>query len=379
MKYEQINSSKLPDLEQEVLKFWQENKTFERSVDERSTDNPFVFFEGPPTANGRPGIHHVISRTVKDAVCRLKTMQRYRVERKAGWDTHGLPVEIEVEKELGLDGKDQVIEYGVGEFCSKCRSSVWTYKQDWDELTKRMGYWIDLDDPYITYENDYVESVWWILKQIWNKGLIYQGFKILPYCPHCETPLSGHEVSQGYQEVKDPSIFVKAKIKGQDNTYFLVWTTTPWTLISNVALALHPDVTYVKVLHNEDYLILAESRLLVLEGEYEIVETYPGSELSGLDYEPFFSFVKADKKAHYSILADFVTTTDGSGIVHIAPAFGEDDYQIGVKYDLPVVHPVNKSGKFIDAVEPWAGQFVKDVDVDIIVDLKHRGDRKSVV
>ena len=373
MKYEQINSSKLPDLEQEVLKFWQENKTFERSVDERSTDNPFVFFEGPPTANGRPGIHHVISRTVKDAVCRLKTMQGYRVERKAGWDTHGLPVEIEVEKELGLDGKDQVIEYGVGEFCSKCRSSVWTYKQDWDELTKRMGYWIDLDDPYITYENDYVESVWWILKQIWNKGLIYQGFKILPYCPHCETPLSGHEVSQGYQEVKDPSIFVKAKIKGQDNTYFLVWTTTPWTLISNVALALHPDVTYVKVLHNEDYLILAESRLLVLEGEYEIVETYPGSELSGLDYEPFFSFVKADKKAHYSILADFVTTTDGSGIVHIAPAFGEDDYQIGVKYDLPVVHPVNKSGKFIDAVEPWAGQFVKDVDVDIIVDLKHRG------
>ena len=242
MAYQQIDNSKLAQLEKDILDFWEKEKTFEQSVNDRPQDNPFIFFEGPPTANGRPGIHHVISRTVKDAVCRLKTMQGYRVERKAGWDTHGLPVEIEVEKALGLDGKDQVLDYGVSEFCSMCRESVWTYKKDWDELTHRMGYWIDLDNPYITYENDYIESVWWILKQFWNKGLIYQGFKILPYCPHCETPLSGHEVSQGYQEVKDPSVFVKVKLKNQDNTYFLVWTTTPWTLISNVALALHKDV-----------------------------------------------------------------------------------------------------------------------------------------
>ncbi len=373
MTYEQINSNNLPQREHEVLKFWQENKTFERSVQERSVDNPFIFYEGPPTANGRPGIHHVISRTVKDAVCRLKTMQGFRVERKAGWDTHGLPVEIEVEKTLGLDGKDQVIEYGVKEFCKECRSSVWTYKKDWDQLTQRMGYWVDLDDPYITYENNYIESVWWILKEIWNKGLIYQGFKILPYCPHCETPLSGHEVSQGYKEVKDPSIFVKAKIKKIANTYFLLWTTTPWTLISNVALALHPDVTYVKVSHNEQNLILAEARLHVLEGDYEVLETYKGSELTDIEYEPLFNFVEPDKRAHYTVPADFVTTTDGSGIVHIAPAFGEDDYQMGLHYDLPVIHPVDKSGKFVEAVTPWAGQFVKDVDVDIIVDLKHRG------
>ncbi|MBN1464237.1 isoleucine--tRNA ligase [candidate division KSB1 bacterium] len=373
MKYKPIDNSKLPELEREILKFWQEDKTFERSINDRPIDNPFVFYEGPPTANGRPGIHHVIARTVKDVVCRLKTMQGYRVERKAGWDTHGLPVEIEVEKELGLDGKDQVIEYGVAEFCKKCRESVWTYKQEWDQLTERMGYWIDLDNPYITYTNDYIESVWWILKQFWEKGLIYQGFKILPYCPHCETPLSGHEVSQGYEEIKDPSIYVKAKIKNRDNTYFLVWTTTPWTLISNVALALHPDATYVKVLHKEQYLILAQARLGVLEGDYEIVESFNGSELANSDYEPFFSYVEPDKKAYYTALADFVTMSDGSGIVHIAPAFGEDDYQLGLLYDLPMIHPVDKSGKFVSAVTPWAGRFVKDADVDIIVDLKHRG------
>ncbi len=250
---------------------------------------------------------------------------------------------------------------------------MWTYKQEWDVLTQRMGYWIDLDDPYITYTNDYIESVWWILKEFWKQELIYQGFKILPYCPHCETPLSGHEVSLGYQEVKDPSIFVKAKLKNQDNTYFLVWTTTPWTLISNVALALHPDVKYVKVKHKDQYLILAEERLLVLDDDFEIIETYSGSDLADMDYEPFFSFITPDKRAHYTTLADFVTTTDGSGIVHIAPAFGEDDYQLGLKYDLPVVHPVDKSGKFVAEVEPWAGTFVKDADVDIIVDLKHRG------
>ena len=362
----------LPAVEKQILEFWEKHDIFQKSIDERDENKPFVFFEGPPTANGRPGIHHVISRTVKDAVCRLKTMQGYRVERKAGWDTHGLPVEIEVEKMLGLDGKDQVIDYGVSGFNEKCRHSVWNYKQEWDELTKRIAFWVDLEHPYITYTNDYIESVWWILKEFWKKGLIYQGFKILPYCPHCETPLSSHEVSQGYEEVKDPSVYVKAKIKNKENTFFLVWTTTPWTLISNVALAVHPDVDYVTVLYNGENLILARERLLVLDGEYEILEEHKGSDLVNIDYEPFFSFITPDKKAHFTVPADFVTTTDGSGIVHIAPAFGEDDYQLGLKNNLPVVHPVDKSGKFIDAVTQWAGVFVKDADKSIIIDLKER-------
>ena len=246
-----------PDIEKGILEYWEKNDIFRKSVEQRDADNPFVFYEGPPTANGRPGIHHVFARTVKDIVCRLKTMQGFRVERKAGWDTHGLPVEIEVEKELGLDGKEQIIEYGVAEFCARCRSSVWSYKKDWDDLTKRIGYWIDLDHPYITYTNEYIETVWWILKEFWKKDLIYQGFKILPYCPRCETPLSSHEVSQGYEEVKDPSIYVKAQLKGEKNTYFLVWTTTPWTLISNVALALGEQEDYVNVKHQENYLIIA--------------------------------------------------------------------------------------------------------------------------
>jgi isoleucyl-tRNA synthetase len=362
-----------PQLEKNILAFWDQEKIFQRSVNERDVNNPFVFFEGPPTANGKPGIHHVISRTVKDAVCRLKTMQGYRVERKAGWDTHGLPVEIEVEKKLGLDGKDQVLEYGVDKFCSQCKESVWSYKQDWDDLTRRIAFWVDLDHPYITYTNDYIESVWWILSEFWKKGLIYQGHKILPYCPHCQTPLSSHEVSLGYEEVKDPSIFVKAKVVGQENTYFLVWTTTPWTLISNVALALHPEMTYVKVSHKEQNLILAEARLSVLDGPYEILGTFTGENLAGMDYEPFFDYAKPDKKAFYTVLGDFVTMTDGSGIVHMAPAFGEDDYQLGLKYNLPVLQPVDKAGAFTAEVTPWAGQFVKDADKSIIIDLKKRG------
>ncbi|MBD3378135.1 isoleucine--tRNA ligase [candidate division KSB1 bacterium] len=363
---------KLPELEKEILDFWEKHHIFEQSVQERDANKPYVFFEGPPTANGRPGIHHVISRAVKDTICRLKTMQGYRVDRKAGWDTHGLPVEIEVEKKLGLDGKEQVEQYGVAEFNAQCRESVWAYKQEWDELTRRMGYWIDLDHPYVTYTNDYIESIWWILKEFWKKDLIYQGHKILPYCPRCETPLSSHEVSQGYKNVDDPSIFVKAKIKDQDNTYFLVWTTTPWTLLSNVALALNPDITYVKVSHNDQYLILAEERLDALQGEYDIVEKYKGSDLADIDYEPFFDYVQPEKRSYYTVLGEFVTTTDGSGIVHMAPAFGEDDYQLGLKYDLPVVQLVDKSGQFTPEVTPWAGIFVKKADPEIIIDLKKR-------
>ncbi|MBD3383669.1 isoleucine--tRNA ligase [candidate division KSB1 bacterium] len=362
----------LPDLEKEILAFWQENKIFEKSIEQRDAEKPFVFYEGPPTANGRPGIHHVISRTVKDLVCRLKTMQGYRVRRKAGWDTHGLPVEIEVEKTLGLDGKEQVLEYGLAEFNAKCRESVWTYKQDWDELTRRMGYWIDLDHPYITYTNDYIETVWWIIKQFWLKGMVFLGHKILPYCPRCETPLSSHEVSQGYQDVQDPSIYVKAKVRDAENTYFLVWTTTPWTLISNVALAFNPAVKYVKVEHQNEFLILAEDRLGVLEEDYRIVETLNGADLENIGYVPFFDFIEPEKRAFYTILGDFVTVSDGSGIVHIAPAFGDDDYQMGVKYDLPVLQPVNHRGEFTDDITPWAGQFVKDADPEIIKNLKQR-------
>jgi isoleucyl-tRNA synthetase len=362
-----------PEIEKGILAFWEENKIFERSVSERDENKPFVFFEGPPTANGRPGIHHIISRTVKDAVCRLRTMQGFRVERKAGWDTHGLPVEIEVEKHLGLDGKDQVIDYGIDKFNAKCKESVWSYLQEWDEITRRIGFWVDLKNPYITYTNEYIESVWWILKEFWKQNLIYQGHKILPYCPHCETPLSSHEVSQGYEEVRDPSVYVRAKLKAQKETYFLVWTTTPWTLISNVALALHPEIDYVKVKHQDQFLILAKARLEVLDGDYEIVGEFPGEKLAGLEYEPIYDFVKPDKHSHYTVLGDFVTTSDGTGIVHIAPAFGEDDYQLGLKYDLPVLQPVDKSGKFTPEVTPWAGIFVKDADKSIIQELKGRG------
>lgn len=361
-----------PEIERNILEFWEKLRIFHRSVEEKSSERPFIFYEGPPTANGKPGIHHVISRTVKDSVCRLKTMQGYRVERKAGWDTHGLPVEIEVEKALNLDGKDQVLEYGIAEFNDKCKHSVWSYKKDWDEITRRIGFWVDLDHPYITYTNDYIETVWWILKELWKKQLIYQGFKILPYCPHCQTPLSGHEVSLGYEEVRDPSIYIKAKIKGEDNSYFLVWTTTPWTLLSNVALAFHPDEEYVQVMHHDEKLILARKRLGVLNGDSQEIRSFTGTELANKAYEPFFDFIKPEKRAFYTVLGDFVTTEDGSGIVHIAPAFGEDDYQLGIKYDLPLVQPVDKSGKFSQEITAWAGVFVKDADKDIIRDLKSR-------
>ena len=362
----------LPELEKQILLFWEENKIFEKSVEQKDPNKAFVFYEGPPTANGRPGIHHVISRTVKDCVCRVKTMQGYRVERKAGWDTHGLPVEIEVEKELGIDGKDQIFDYGIGRFNQKCKESVFLYKKEWDELTRRIGFWVDLEHPYITYTNDYIESVWWILKEFWKKDLIYLGHKILPYCPRCQTPLSSHEVSQGYKEVSDPSVFIKVRIPSKENTFFMVWTTTPWTLLSNVALAFHPEIIYVKVRHNEQNLILAQARLGVLEGEFDVIEEYNGSQLDNIEYEPIFPYVEPEKRAYYTVLGDFVSVEEGTGIVHIAPAFGDDDYQLGLKYDLPVVQPVDAEGNFTKEITPWAGKFVKDADPEIIQDLQKR-------
>jgi len=361
-----------PELENEILKFWQENNIFEKSIESRDANNPFIFYEGPPTANGKPGIHHVIARTVKDFVCRLRTMQGYRVERKAGWDTHGLPVEIEIEKKLGIEGKDQIIAYGVEKFNKECRESVFKYKKEWDELTRRIGYWVDLENPYITYTNDYIETVWWIIEQFWNKKLLYLGFKILPYCPRCETPLSSHELSQGYKEVEDPSIYVKMALKEEENTSFLVWTTTPWTLISNVALALNAEITYVKISHRDEFLILAEDRLSCIDGDFKIVESYKGSDLVDKHYTPLYDFCQSDKKAYYTILGDFVSVEEGTGIVHIAPAFGEDDYVVGDKYDLPIFQPVDKSGQFTEEVELWKGLFVKDADPGILENLETR-------
>ncbi len=369
-----------PEVEREILKFWKENRIFEKSISTREGHPGFTFYEGPPTANGRPGIHHVMARALKDLVCRYKTMRGFQVHRKAGWDTHGLPVEIEVEKQLGFKHKEDIVRYGVAEFNQKCRESVWKYKTEWEQMTEQMGYWVDLTKPYVTFENDYIESIWWALKRFYDEGMIYKGYKIQPYCPRCETPLSSHEVSLGYEDVKDPSVYVKMRLKsgqvlGPDlgrTAYFLVWTTTPWTLISNVALAVHPDVDYVEVENKGEYLILAKSRLSVLEGEYRIVHEGKGKELAGLGYERIFDYHAVDKKAFYVVEATFVTTEDGSGIVHMAPAYGEDDYQTARKYDLPTIHPVNKSGEFTEEVTDFAGKFVKDADLLIIQNLKER-------
>ncbi|MGC8897724.1 MAG: isoleucine--tRNA ligase [Bacteroidota bacterium] len=361
-----------PENEKAVLEFWKAHRIFEKSIALREGGPRFIFYEGPPTANGKPGIHHVMARTLKDLICRYKTMCGYQVPRKAGWDTHGLPVEIEVEKKLGLTHKDEIETFGIEKFNALCRQSVFEYLDDWERMTERIGYWINMKDAYITCSNEYIESVWWALKQFHDRGLIYKSHKIQPYCPRCETPLSSHEVSQGYEDVKDPSIYVKMPVKATEDTSFLVWTTTPWTLISNVALAVHPDVTYVTVLHNGEKLILAKPRLTVLEGEYTVVDERKGSELVGMEYEPLFKFLPVDKKAFYVVEGTFVTTEDGTGIVHIAPAFGDDDYQLGRRYNLPFLQPVDKSGVFTGAVTDYAGMFVKDADSKIIQDLKNR-------
>jgi isoleucyl-tRNA synthetase len=360
------------EAEAEVLRHWDEHDIFRRSVDERPEENNFVFFEGPPTANGRPGVHHAMSRTIKDLVCRYRTMKGERVVRKAGWDTHGLPVEIEVEKMLGLDGKDQIEEYGVDRFNKECYKSVFKYLDEWHDFTRKLGYWLDLDDPYVTCRNEYIESVWWILKQFWDQDMLYEGHKIIPYCARCGTSLSSHEVSQGYKDVADPSIFIKLKLTGED-AYFLVWTTTPWTLISNVALAVGPEHDYARVSHRGETLILAAELLRVLDGEYEILGKVKGHELVGKTYEPCFPWFKDEENAFRVIAAEFVTLTDGTGIVHIAPAFGEDDYIAGMEQGLPFVQPVDAEGKFTPEITKWAGRFIKDADPEIIEDLHERG------
>ena len=368
-----------PRLERRVLEFWDKENIFQKSIDQRAGGECFVFFEGPPTANGKPGVHHVQSRTFKDFVCRYKTMKGYQVLRKGGWDTHGLPVEIEVEKELGLETKDQIIDYGIDRFNAKCKESVFRYEKEWREMTRRIGFWLDVEHAYVTCTNDYIESVWWSLKQFWKDGKIYRGHKILPFCSRCGTPLSSHEVAQAYKDVREPSVYVKMKLMDEENTYFLVWTTTPWTLISNVALAMHPDSEYAKVKVGEEYWILAFSRLEVIDEEYEVIERKKGSALKGTKYEPLYTFAETDKPAFYVTTADFVTMGEGTGIVHIAPAFGEDDYNLGKEYDLPIVQPVDEGGTFTDEVIPWKGRFVKDADEEIMEDLKGRNRLYKIV
>lgn len=365
---------KFVDREERVLKFWKENQIFEKSMTEREGGPEYMFYDGPPTANGKPHIGHVLTRVIKDMIPRYRTMKGYNVPRKAGWDTHGLPVELEVEKMLGLDGKEQIEEYGLEPFIKKCKESVWKYKGMWEDFSGKVGFWADMENPYVTYENNFIESEWWALNKIWQKGLLYKGFKIVPYCPRCGTPLSSHEVAQGYKDVKERSCIVRFKTKEADGSYFLAWTTTPWTLPSNVALCVNPDIEYVKV-QNGDYKYILARPLLdaVLEGEYEILETYKGSDLEGREYDPLFNWADLKgKKGYYVTCADYVTTTDGTGIVHIAPAFGEDDSQVGKRYDLPFVQMVDAKGQMCGGT-PWDGTFCKKADPEVLKALSEKG------
>ena len=358
--------------EKKTEKFWEENDIFKKSMEHRKEGETYTFYDGPPTANGKPHIGHVLTRVIKDMIPRYRTMKGYMVPRKAGWDTHGLPVELEVEKLLGLDGKEQIEEYGLEPFIGHCKDSVWKYKGMWEDFSKTVGYWADMENPYVTYDNNFIESEWWALKQIWEKGLLYKGYKIVPYCPRCGTPLSSHEVAQGYKDVKERSAIVRFKVVGED-AYFLAWTTTPWTLPSNVALCVNPEETYVKVKNDGYTYYMAEALVeTVLEGDKEILETYKGKDLEYKEYEPLFPFVELKKKAYYVTCADYVTLTDGTGVVHIAPAFGEDDSQVGRRYDLPFLQLVDEKGEMTKET-PWEGTFCKKADPMVLEDLEKRG------
>ena len=368
-----------------VEDFWRQNHIFEKSMDTRKKGKSYVFYDGPPTANGKPHIGHVLTRVIKDMIPRYRTMKGYMVPRKAGWDTHGLPVEIEVEKFLGLDGKDQIEAYGIAPFIEKCKESVWKYKGMWEDFSGTVGFWADMDNPYVTYDNNYIESEWWALKTIWDKGLLYKGFKIVPYCPRCGTPLSSHEVAQGYKTVRERSAVARFKVKGED-AYFLAWTTTPWTLPSNVALCVNPESEYCKVKAADGYTYYMATALLdkvlgplAKDGEkaYEVLETFRGKDLEYKEYEPLFKctgdyVAKLGQKGHYVTCDNYVTLTDGTGIVHIAPAFGEDDANVGRKYNLPFVQFVDSKGD-MTAETPYAGMFVKDADKPILIDLDKDG------
>ena len=382
--YDKVSANQnFVEREQKIEKFWADNMIFEKSIELRQHSPEFTFYDGPPTANGKPHIGHVLTRVIKDMIPRYKTMKGYKVPRKAGWDTHGLPVELEVEKMLGLDGKDQIEAYGMEPFIQHCKDSVWKYKGMWEEFSDAVGFWADMEHPYVTYDNNYIESEWWALKQIWDKKLLYKGYKIVPYCPRCGTPLSSHEVAQGYKDVKERSAIARFKVKGED-AYILAWTTTPWTLPSNVALCVNPDETYIKVKMKEEdyvyYLAQALADTVLGEGTYDILETYKGTDLEYKEYEALYP-VETKKKAYYVVCDSYVTMTDGTGVVHIAPAFGEDDSKVGRKYDLPFLQMVDENGMMTKETK-WAGHScIKRVDLEgengvspeVIKDLKERG------
>ena len=386
--YEKVSTNlNFVDREKKTEEFWKENDIFRKSMENRKEGETYTFYDGPPTANGKPHIGHVLTRVIKDMIPRYQTMKGKMVPRKAGWDTHGLPVELEVEKLLGLDGKEQIEEYGLDPFIKKCKESVWKYKGMWEDFSGTVGFWADMDNPYVTYDNNFIESEWWALKKIWDKGLLYKGFKIVPYCPRCGTPLSSHEVAQGYKDVKERSAVVRFKVKGED-AYFLAWTTTPWTLPSNVALCVNPEETYVKVKAADGYTYyMAEALCDTVLGKladeetdtkaYDVLETYKGKDLEYKEYEPLFDCAvdiceKQHKKGYFVTCADYVTLTDGTGVVHIAPAFGEDDAQVGRRYDLPFVQLVNGKGEMTKET-PYEGVFVKKADPMVLKDLEEKG------
>jgi len=370
-------------MENAILDFWKKEDIFHESIKNRNGGREYVFYEGPPTANGLPGVHHVLARVFKDIFPRYKTMRGFHVLRRGGWDTHGLPVEIAVEKELGFTNKQQIEDYGIAKFNELCRKSAFTYIKQWEKLTERIAYWVDFETAYVTYKNSYIESVWWILKSFWDKNLLYQGFKVVPYCPRCGTPLSDHEVALGYKETTDPSIFVRLPLLDDPGTSLLVWTTTPWTLPGNVAVAVKADINYVKIkrkfengdLEGTENLIMAKDLVSKVfpDESVEVIEEYKGKQLNGKKYKPLYTFLPTEKPAYRVILGDFVTTEDGSGLVHIAPAFGSDDMEIAEVENLPVLMTVSPNGTFIPEVRPWSGRFVKDADAYIIEDLNSRG------
>ena len=361
-------------MEKDVMQLWKDKDVVKKNFSKNEGKRYFTFYDGPPTANGKPHVGHILTRVIKDIIPRYKVMKGYQVIRKAGWDTHGLPVELEVEKKLGISGKQQIEEYGVEKFIKECKESVFTYVSMWEKMSNQIGYWVDMENPYVTYHNDYIESVWWALKQMWEKGLLYEGHKVMPYCPRCGTALSSHEVAQGYKDVKDLTCTCKFKVKGEENTYFLAWTTTPWTLPSNLALCVNKAYDYVYVKSGEETYILAKDLVetVLKDKEYEIVKTVKGKELLGMKYEQLMPFAKVEGKAFEVIHGDYVTLTDGTGIVHIAPAYGEDDSIVSKQNGIAFVNLVDKEGKFVPEVEPWAGKFVKECDRDICIWLEER-------
>ena len=374
--YRKVDTSlNFVEREKEIVAFWKENGIFEKSIEKNEGGEEFSFFDGPPTANGKPHIGHVLTRVMKDIMPRYQTMKGKHVLRKAGWDTHGLPVELEVEKSLGMDGKQDIEKYGIEPFIKKCKESVWKYQSEWEKMSDRVGYWVDMKKPYVTYRDEYIESVWWAIKEIHKKGLLYRGHKIVPYCPRCGTALSSHEVAQGYKDVKEISAVARFKVTGAENTYILAWTTTPWTLPSNVALCMNPEENYVEIAASDAHYILAEALAGKFFESYEVVDRRKGKEYEGTEYEPLFGWAKGSfrEKAYYVVCDPYVTLTDGTGVVHIAPAFGEDDYKVGKRYGLPVVQLVNERGCFDSRCPELDGLFAKKADKLILDMLQQKG------